>query len=471
MWGRDLVRFPELGLPEFEVPERSLLYRIPVMGARTAQAEGLLSYIVRLAAAHSVNPRRLVRKVYASSNPEFAKLYSAGFFIRHAGTINGLGKYAELFLGETEKLIGASFLRPMTLLSLKHLLPHNGSGLLVRRPKWCPICLKEMCMAEEEVYRPLAWSFELYRVCTRHGVRLEEVCGHCGKIQPFIPGYPDWGRCAHCGSLLSENKPATSRVRLDIWMSESIENLVRHLPRLDGQMTAKRFDTFLRKKIDTLAGGNRAEFCRLLGLPRWTMTGWLADGERPTLPQLQAICYGLDLALHELFLPESEAQIAQKDLRKVPEKILLRETRPMLSAQQRARTENVLIRVVNDPTDVRPLVAIAESVNLSRSCLKYWFPEECELILSRYNAARKSKTAAKMKAARDIVIKVIRGLRERGEYPSVGKINAALRSHKISLTRDDLLHAYRDAVSVNVTLARKYLLNSYKKITNSESIR
>lgn len=190
MWPRDPQTFPELESLDFTIPQRSRLYRPAPKGAEAGQIEGQLSYLVRLARAHSVNPRRLVRTVFASDNMAIRQLKYAGFFVRHAGTINGLGKYAELFCEETGQLTGASFLRHMSLLPLKELLPPNGAGLLASKPRWCPCCVGEMVASGEDVYRPLAWSFDLYRVCARHRIRLQDTCGHCGRAQPFtaLPG-------------------------------------------------------------------------------------------------------------------------------------------------------------------------------------------------------------------------------------------------------------------------------------------
>lgn len=293
MWPRDPYTFPELESLDFTILQRSRLYRPAPMGAEAGQIEGQLSYLVRLARAHSVNPRRLVRTVFASDNLAIRQLKYAGFFVRHAGTINGFGKYAELFLEETGQLTGASFLRHMSLLSLKELLPPNGAGLLAPKPRWCPCCVGEMVGSHDDVYRPLAWSFDLYRVCVHHGMQLQDTCGHCGRVQPFIPRYPDLGRCDHCGGMLANSAQQESSSRLDRWVSKAISDIVQHLSALDGAATASRFVAFMKLAVVHFSDGNRAEFCERIGMRPWALTGWLSGGERPTLPQLLSVCYGL----------------------------------------------------------------------------------------------------------------------------------------------------------------------------------
>lgn len=443
----DPVVLPELESLECDLPQRSLLYRIPAMGRDAGQVEGLLSCLVRVAQAHSVNPRRLVRVVYASENPAFSKLSSAGFFIRHAGTVNGLGKYAELFLEETAKLTGMDFLRPMTLLPLQGLLPHNGAGLLSARPKWCPSCIAEMAASGDDIYRPLVWSFELYRVCFRHGVRMQDVCGHCGRAQPFIPRYPDLGRCDHCGGVLSIGEMHRSTAKLDLWVSTAITALVQDLPEIDGLATAERFVDFVKQAVDTFANGNRAKFCGQIGLPRWAVTGWQAVGEKPSLPQFLSICYGLNLMPGEILLetPEQVLSPMTRGMRPVPGKLFCREARPLLSITERKRLAADLAKIVNDDEDVRPLLSVAKSLGFTRSCLKYWFSGECEVILNKYNTFKKSQTTTRIQSQQKVVKAVVQAIRERGVYPSRRRVNVVLRSHKISLARQDLFKTYRQA--------------------------
>jgi hypothetical protein len=280
MWPRNPVIFPELESLEFTIPQRSRLYRPMPMGSETDQMEGQLSYLVRLARAHSVNPRRLIGSVFASDNLATRQLKYTGFFVRHAGTTNGLGRYAELFREETGRLTGASFLRHMSLLSLRELLPSNGAGLLAPKPKWCPCCVDGMGESGDEVYRSLAWSFDLYRVCVRHGVQLRDACGHCGKAQPFIPRYPDLGRCDYCGGTLAGGELHASSSRLDRWVSKAMADIVQRLPDMEGKATAGRFAAFMKLAVERFADGNRAKLCERVGMPRWALTGWLSGGER-----------------------------------------------------------------------------------------------------------------------------------------------------------------------------------------------
>lgn len=448
MWLHDMVNLPEMESRECELPERSLLYRIPVMGGDTRQIEGLLSYLVRVARAHSVNPRRLVRTVFVPGIPELENMKGAGFFLKHAKTVNGLGRYAELFLCEISRHTKADFLRPLCLLPLQELLPLKGAGMLAWRPKWCPCCISEMSESGEDVFRPLVWSLELYSVCTLHNVRLQEVCSHCGRSQPFIPRYPDWGRCDHCGWTLGDGDVEKTGEELDCWISKAIADLMQHLEELDGLATSARFVAVLREVVAYLAGGNRAKFCKLIGLPYWAMTGWMVHGERPTLPQLISVAYGLDVMPSELLLQESGALLASAEgkVRVVPKKFFARQERPLLSLSERKRLAKILKGVVSDVDDVRPLADIANSQGLTTSCMRYWFAEECAAILNKHSAAKKLRSAEKANSVRAIIREVVRSIRARGEYPSRRKVNSVLVGQKLCLVGADMLQAYRDAL-------------------------
>lgn len=447
MWPRDPQTFSELESLDFTIPQRSYLYRPIPMGSEEGQIEGQLSYLVRLARAHSVNPRRLVRTVFASDNLAIQQLKYAGFFGRHAGTINGLGKYAELFQGETARLTGASFLRHMTLLPLRELLSPNGAGLLAPKPRWCPCCVGEMMESRDDVYRPLAWSFELYRVCFRHGIRLQEACDNCGRAQPFIPRYPDLGRCDHCGGMLAKSEQDRSTSRLDHWVSMAICDIVQHLPALDETATVSRFVAFMKLAVQRFSDGNRAKFCERIGMLPWALTGWLSGGDRPTLPQLLSVCYGLGIMPNKLFLSEPETILSSIVLRPVPEKLFGRAKRPLLGVRVRRKLAKHLDAIINDSEDVRSLPTVAKSLGVTRSCLKYWFPEEYASIQDKHESARKLRMAIRAQHERDTVVSVVRLMRERGEYPSRRKVNTELLKQKMSLIRPELMQVHQQAIS------------------------
>lgn len=129
MLNQNQTNHEEFSIDYLETVPRSRLYQPPVAGVGTKDIEGLISYIVRVAAAHSVSPWRLLKKIYAVENSDIKAFMYPSFFNKYSSTINGLGKYAEVFVTDTEKLTGSSRLRNTTVLSLANLLPTKGCGL------------------------------------------------------------------------------------------------------------------------------------------------------------------------------------------------------------------------------------------------------------------------------------------------------------------------------------------------------
>lgn len=432
---------------------RSRLFRLPPVHETTGYREGLVSYVVRLARAHCVSPRRLFRDVLSQSEIAFAQLRYATFFQRYAGTVDGLGSYAQLASQTLTALTGGIAAQSMTLLPLQAVLPTNGAGLLTRQPKWCPACISEMVRSEREVSRPLAWSLELYRICHVHGHALTTLCRRCGRAQPFIPHYPDLGRCAHCrfplGSATEyqcDTADDNAVSGLGRWVSGAIADLVEHLHEYADAATQKTVAAFVSDAIASHTSGNRAAFCRALGLPPWTFTKWLAHGERPTLPQVLTVCYGLQIFPSAIFLAESPDNSAGYALRRVPEKLFQRAARPLLTANDRHRVGAALDAIVSDPNDTRPLAEIARGLGQSRSCLSYWFPESCAVIRAKHRASQNGRAADRRQAEQAAVMQVVRYLQEHGEYPVRKKVDRALRASGAALIRPELRQAYRSVL-------------------------
>lgn len=264
--------------PGVQAPARSKLFCPQPFHLGTTRVEGLVSYLVRLGRAHSVSPRLLIRREFPFADAAIGKMGYATFFARDGGAIDGMGELAEIFSKAVSGLTGMTDLHVMTLRALRNVLPIKGPAMIAKHPKWCPECIGEMQCCDNEVYRPLAWSFDLYRTCKRHCRNLVDTCPFCGKQQPFIPNYPDLGKCAHCMAPLSSK----SRVKVgipsptDLWLAAAIEDLVFNLQSLGSTATMERLRIFLEEMIVRHTGGNRAAFCRQIGLNRWALKGWLS---------------------------------------------------------------------------------------------------------------------------------------------------------------------------------------------------
>lgn len=273
------------------------------------------------------------------------------------------------------------------------------------------------------------------------------ACANCGKTQPFIPVYPDLGHCAYCGTDLAVRQGPMVRVlvtEMDTWIAESLADLAARLPELDGVADRERFMAFLRLAIAKRTDGNRAGFCKQMGLPPWTVKNWLLRGERPSLPQILAIACGMALRPASMFLSEPMPSVKVVD--SLTTKVRARARPPRPAASGRSRIRRVFVRAIDDPIDTRSMAEHARSLGLSCSCLRYWFPNECAALRSKHAAAKRQAVEERRAAERHIVEKVVWEIVERGVYPGRRKVNEALGPYRISLAQPDMTEAYRKSV-------------------------
>lgn len=435
------------------VPPRTRLFNLKPRQPGEARREGLLSYLVRLARAHAVSPRRLIQTEFARAQPAIAELGYGRFFADYAGTVNGLGKYAQLFTQATEHLTGRRDARLMTLLPWQDVLAANGSPLLARARQWCPTCLAEMAEAGE-IYGPLVWSLDAYTLCTRHEQSLHRECPWCHRRQAFIPRYPDLGRCTACGGFLGVAQAGETGIETrafapaedERWAAAALENWVGSLENLDAESTHTSFLAFLIDVVERHAQGNRAAFCRRMGLPPRALNGWFTKQEKPSLPQILAIGFGTRTWPDRMLVRSLAADRQPGPLvARTNQGFLPRERSARLNAHAREVIRRALAAIAGDAADTRPLARIAPDLGVRPSYLRYWFPDICRTIGARHRVSREEQVAVRHEAQRLQVTRVVTGLQQAGIFPARRKVEAILRREGLSLRRHDLRRAYRDA--------------------------
>ena len=436
--------------PAPAVPPRSRLFSLPPAGTGSAQQESMISLLVRTAYAHAVNPRELIGKVFPGAEPTMSELAYSTFFTQYAGTINGLGRYAELFMAAMEKLTGQAGLRHLTMLPWQDLFPHNGQGLLARHPRWCPVCLFQQRLRGEETVIPLIWSLEAVQICMTHRRHLEGQCPHCGRRQPFIPRYPDLAICDYCHqSLVADlalhgNSARESPGLQEYWMAEAVGDMLARQSEAGFYPTDAHFRAFVLEAVAASADGNRAAFCRAIGLRGDALNGWINKDERPSMSQLLKVCYGVKVMPTDIFLMAGEG-LGRSALRAPARALKKRAPCPRLTPNRRAEME-VLVRARLIAPECPPVSAIAAEMGVAARCLRYWFPELCRQLTARYRQGAGQRSAEHRAKQCLRVAGLVRQLREAGEYPSFRKVNALLRQEGMSLVQPHLHEAYRAAM-------------------------
>ncbi|UCV09420.1 TniQ family protein [Dechloromonas denitrificans] len=433
------------------LPPRSRLFALEPISVGTAAAEGMTSYVIRLAGAYSINPRRLILQEFAKLSPGLAKYRRHGlFFQTEARSINGLHQHSQSFSDAVEKLCGIRNAKNLTLLNLQGLLPFNGPGLIAAHPRWCPACYREWIDFRWDAYHPLAWSFDLYRVCPKHGTTLLDRCPCCNEYQHVIPRVPVLGFCCHCGTWLGQGKAEDrSRDDTDIWLATAIEDIVAELPALSALAIRDHFVSQLNQAIDHFAGGSRRRFCIEIGLPANTLQPWLSGNQKPTLPRWLTIAYGLAVSPVEFLKMDFVPGKSQGTLRKLNQQFKPRFKRPTLTKVQREAIEAELRKEALCGDGSVPVATIAEKHGLARTYLRVLWPDLCQTIRDARRA--KLMTLAKEEQLRkyQIVREIVDSFLGQGIYPSRRILSAALDKIGISYADPEIRRIHKQRLTAN----------------------
>lgn len=427
------------------VPPRSRLFSLAPSGTGTSDQEGLLSLLVRTCRVHAVNPRLVIRDILPEAEPGISCIPTAAFYQRLAGTMNGLGKYAELFVSAMEKLTGRTDLRFLTMLPWHSLFPHNGQGMLTRHRRWCPVCVHEQRQRGEVATLPLVCSLETCGFCRRHQVPLEHICPSCGKTQPFVPPYPDLGICSHCRRPLGGIRTPQEMSEFQRWIADALAGMVEQQSTESFAPSVEVFRKFLIGQVEAHTDGNRAAFCRALSLNEFAISGWLNKGERPSITQFLTICYGTKTMPWEVF-GNSQTPRSQPTLCSTTEKIRVRKPNPRLDSSRKATLKQKLQSHL-DAGQGESVEAIANQIGVGKTCLRYWFSDLCESLSAQSRATAQRKSETRRQEQQRILKRAIRKISKSGGHVSYRRVAKSLRSGRAPLSEEHLRNAYRDEIN------------------------
>jgi hypothetical protein len=440
------------------LPPRSRLFALEPIALGTPMAEGMISYVVRLANAYSVSPRRLIRREIMKIAPGIEKYGREGLlFQKDARSINGLHQYSKSFSAAIGTLCGLPSARLLTLQSLDDLLPYNAPGLIAVHPRWCPVCYRERLDFHQETYHPLIWSFDLYRVCSRHKCTLLDRCPTCGQFQHVIPNSPIIGFCCHCGtSLAHEASAMCADDHIDLWLAWAIEEIVGALPELTGHTTRACFVTQLNSVVQINFGGNGRRFCNELGLPKNAFRYWVHGNSKPTLAQWLTIAYSLNVGPVEFLKKKFTSDMSAHEVRKLDRKIKHHIRRPPPTKLQHDAVEADLRKQAECGDGLVSVAMIAERHQLGRTYLWRLWPDLYATIRDAYKARLKSLAWEEKCRKERIVREIVDEFIDRGTFPTQGALTVALSRVRVS---------YADPV---VQRMHRQLLAKWKEERNAD---
>jgi len=275
---------------------------------------------------------------------------------------------------------------------------------------------------------------------------MAERCPHCFKSQPFVPKFPEQGICNECLHSLASMEAGTVRRAAvpsssEKWVSKTIGDMIAHhskripIPTLDDLRKA------LKAHVNDLADGNRADFCRKMGLPTRALNGWMNKGERPSMSVLLDVCCGLGIQPQNLGLPDAHSPSAARPT-VATEKVKFRVLRRGLNcAQREGLREQLEVLLTND--ECFSVSKIASGLGVSAKSLRYWFPSMCEQLSTRHRLAVASRSKLHQAAQMHRVEMIVRSLRDAGRYPSRRKLSEVLRLEGMSLAQPHLGDEFR----------------------------
>jgi hypothetical protein len=429
---------------EVVVPQRSRLFGLEPIGIGTPECEGLISYLVRLARAHCMSPRDLIRLEFMWRYSRQEGIRSSGFFTEYSKTLNSVGEYASGFVRLAEELTGRSDLRYLTMLPWRGVIPDVGTGLLAKEPKWCRQCLSVQRDSKQDRYTPLAWSLHLYNVCALHGIRMTDRCPSCARKQPFIPRLPMQDHCDHCGGWLGQQKSfdeAVAPTQREIWLAKAIADMVSHGAYADEHVTQQRLQSILSGFVADYAEGNKRQLSRMLGLTEASMVCWIVKGKKPLLPQLLDMCHQFGLLPTEMFNGMQPRAISCAGSQR---KLYRIKGRLDLGVQERKRLRMKLAEIANDLSDHRSLRDVSSALGVRKTYLIYWFKELCVAVTGKYRATTRRQMATRWEIEAQCVKEAVAKLCRDGISPSRRKVEKEIRP--LSLHRARLLDVYKKTI-------------------------
>lgn len=192
--------------------------------------------------------------------------------------------------------------------------------------------------------------------------------------------------------------------------------------------TAQEFRDYIREQASRVTNGNRAAFCRQLGLNDRALNNWLSKDERPSFSPFMAICYGLNIMPTEIF-GSAHGAVPETALRH-PERILTRKASAKLGAAELLHIERRLEDMVAERQGL-PVTKIAAELGVGVSFLKYRFRALCDQLSKLHGELRTQGSIRYRQRQAERVAEIVREVRSAGIYPSRRKVNARLMHEKM----------------------------------------
>lgn len=404
-----------------EIPPRSWLFNVPLLGRGTGQVESLASFVARVSEEHFHRPSGLLHRGlewHAIGQPENAGRWLRGTKeLKMGWAING-HRNAARWIEVLEKQMMVSNLQEATIVRWAHLFPKLR--LLRRNHCWCPECHKE-----GKKYDRLMWSLAPVTACAEHEVRLVHACPSCGGNFAPLHSRSRPGICPKCEASLFDVlplqlQPANSD---ELWTARELERFHSTMQTIEVPQAPVPMSQVLEACMAAAGLVNCAELGEALGVNRITAWYWRTGGAKPDLESCLRVARAFSLSLSDVVLGRIPSSLYPADLEpriKAPRRRARRfHVQTTLSSIASIRSD----RQSNPPS----LEEVARHVGFSARVIRKHFPALCCEISQVHIASCRLKVQARRQTLRAELKEAYLRAKQDSSRPSRAEIGAHLR--------------------------------------------
>lgn len=394
-----------------------ILYPLPPTSIGRWDCEGIVSYLCRLAAAHTVAVDDLVNRCLSVCSGYDFSIW------RHYSWWNRNASVSVFARGRTDRLANALALATgvaaVSRLSLSELSSAlDLTGMAARVARHCPLCVCEM--PYPAAFRPILWDIGLVTACPRHGIRLvPSVCGSPPELQLSL-----WcrrqvaGICTTCGKLGLKcvNVPEENASREEVWLAKNVGELIAAVSAGEG-FSAARVRLGVVSMATRIGDGRPYRAASTCGFSKARLFDWVEGRRRIKFAPLLALCAasGSDV-LSALRGEPCEAQTST----------FRYSCHPRLSVYPVTAERVKRLRAALADPACPSVTSVARSLLIHRTTLEREFPSETGLLIERFKKKRCAATATRRAAARKAIEQAIDALQRKGR--AISRRNLYLES-------------------------------------------
>lgn len=400
---------------------RSIFYGLPLIGVDTPDVESLRSYLLRLAAEHSMIPRELV--IATASGQAHIRTDANLNALWHGFPVSGTSDRAvrlTTILSEATgiDLVPATLARFRQVISARRLC-HTQSA------RYCPECVRRR-IEDTHVHAPLLWELQMVNACPVHGSRLRSAA-ECGAppsaLLPVNRRVSLPGVCGQCGSIgfrcIGVSDLAGGR---DLWVADQAGKLLALSAAESTSLTREMLTAGIREVVNMRFDGRPVRAATQARLARATVLHWLEGTEPVELAALFELAHLAAADISELLrgrYVEMDATAHQPVSSGIARILPSRYERHDWTLVQAA-----LLDAAND--DGMPsLQSVLAPFGVDSSDARRRYPTECCTVGRRHDASRRKQWAQIYDSSYVAFSTAADELRRRGVEPTRRRIQEA----------------------------------------------